>query len=139
MNDNQLIKLVEGIVKVISWYSQSNSKDGELLTSAKQKLLGYSFTFSSAVGEALDTYNRAYAHRKAETARLILEYISNGDAQFKASMKAEIEIKDMRIVESGYESIYRRLKGQQDTINNTISSMMQDIKRLETEFKQTGN
>ncbi len=69
MNDNQLIKLVEGIVKVISWYSQSNSKDGELLTSAKQKLLGYSFTFSSAVGEALDTYNRAYAHRKAETAR----------------------------------------------------------------------
>jgi len=139
MNDNQLIKLVENIVKVISWYSQSNSKDGELLTTAKQKLLGYSFTFSSAVGEALDTYNRAYAHRKAETARLILEYISNGDAQFKASMKAEIEVKDMRIVESGYESIYRRLKGQQDTINNTISSMMQDVKRLETEFKQTGN
>jgi arginine deiminase len=139
MKDNQLVKLVEGIVKVISWYSQSNSKDGELLTAAKQKLLGYSFTFSSAVGEALDTYNRAYAHRKAETARLILEYASSGESQFKASMKAEIEVKDMRLVESGYESIYRRLKGQQDTINNTISSMMQDIKRLETEFKQAGN
>jgi len=139
MKDEQLVKLVEGIVKIISWYSSANSKDGDLLESAKRKLLGYSFTFSSAVGDALDTYNSTYAHRKAETARLILEYVSNGDAQFKASMKAEIDIKDMRIVESGYESIYRRLKGQQDTINNTISSMMQDIKRLETEFKQTGN
>lgn len=139
MSDEQLLKLVEGIVKVVSWYSSANSKDGDLLESAKRKLLGYSFTFSSAVGDALDTYNKAYANRKSETAKKVLEYVSNGDAQFKASMKAEIDVKDMRLVESGYESIYRRLKGQQDTINNTIASMMQDIKRLETEFKQTHN
>ena len=139
MDSKELEQLVEGIVKIISWYSSSNSKDGDLLVSAKQKLLGYSFTFSSAVGDALDSYNRAYAHRKAETARLMLEYVSNGDAQFKASMKAEIDVKELRLVESGLESIYRRLKGQQDTINNTIASIMQDIKRLETEYKQTGN
>ena len=139
MKDEQLVKLVDGIVKVVSWYSQSNCKDGELLTTAKQKLLGYSFTFSTAVGDALKSYNRAYAHRKSETAKKVLEYSSNGDAQFKASIKAEIDVKELRLVESGLESIYRRLKGQQDTINNTIASIMQDIKRLETEYKQTGN
>jgi len=69
----------------------------------------------------------------------VLEYVSNGDAQFKASMKAEVDVKDMRLVEASYESLYRRLKGQQDSINNTIASIMQDLKRLENELKQTGN
>jgi len=139
MKDEQLVKLVEGITGVIQWYSTANSDNGDFLASAKRKLLGYSFTFSGAVGDALDSYNKAYAHRKSETAKKTLEYVSNGDAQFKASMKAEIDVKDMRLVESGYESIYRRLKGQQDSINNTIASIMQDLKRLENEFKQTGN
>lgn len=139
MDNDKLVVLVEGIVKIISWYSQSNSKDGELLTSAKQKLLGYSFTFSKVVGDTLNAYNKAYANRKAETAKKTLEYVSNGDAQFKASMKAEINVKELRLLEAGYESMYRRLKGQQEAINNTIASIMQDIKRLENEFKQTGN
>jgi len=139
MDSKELEKLVESIVKIISWYSQTDSKDGDFLATAKRKLLGYSFTFSTAVGDALDSYNKAYAHRKSETAQKVLEYVSNGDAQFKASMKAEIDVKDMRLVESGYESLYRRLKGQQEAINNTIASIMQDLKRLENEFKQTGN
>lgn len=139
MKDEQLVKLVEGIVGVIQWYSTANSDNGDFLASAKRKLLGYSFTFSSAVGDALDDYNKAYAHRKAETAKKVLEYVSNGDAQFKASMKAEVDVKDMRLVEASYESLYRRLKGQQDSINNTIASIMQDLKRLENELKQTGN
>jgi len=139
MSEEKILKLVDDISKVIIWYSQSNSDNGDFLASAKRKLLGYSFTFSTAVGDALDSYNKAYAHRKAETAKKVLEYVSNGDAQFKASMKAEIDVKDMRLVESGYESLYRRLKGQQEAINNTIASIMQDLKRLENEFKQTGN
>lgn len=139
MDSKELEKLVEGIVKIISWYSQSNSKDGDFLASAKRKLLGYSFTFSNVVGDTLNAYNKAYANRKAETAKKVLEYVSNGDAQFKASMKAEVDVKDMRLLEAGYESMYRRLKGQQEAINNTIASIMQDIKRLETELKQTGN
>ena len=139
MSEEKILKLVDDISKVIIWYSQSNSDNGDFLASAKRKLLGYSFTFSTAVGYALDSYNKAYAHRKSETAKKVLEYVSNGDAQFKASMKAEIDVKDMRLVESGYESLYRRLKGQQEAINNTIASIMQDLKRLENEFKQTGN
>ena len=139
MDSKQLGELVQGISKVINWYSQANSKDGELLTSAKQKLLGYSFTFSAAVGNALSDYNKAYANRKAETAKKVLDYINNGETQFKASLKAEIDLKDIRLLEANYESIYRRLKGQQEAINNTIASIMQDIKRLETELKQTGN
>jgi hypothetical protein len=139
MDSKELEKLVEGISKLINWYSTANSDNGDFLASAKRKLLGYSFTFSTAVGYALDSYNKAYAHRKSETAKKVLEYVSNGDAQFKASMKAEIDVKDMRLVESGYESLYRRLKGQQEAINNTIASIMQDLKRLENEFKQTGN
>ena len=139
MDSKELEKLVEGISKLINWYSTANSDNGDFLASAKRKLLGYSFTFSTAVGDALDSYNKAYAHRKSETAKKVLEYVSNGDAQFKASMKAEIDVKDMRLVESGYESLYRRLKGQQEAINNTIASIMQDLKRLENEFKQTGN
>ena len=139
MKDEQLVKLVEGISKLIDWYSTANSDNGDFLASAKRKLLGYSFTFSKVVGDTLNAYNKAYANRKAETAKKVLEYVSNGDAQFKASMKAEIDVKDMRLVESGYESLYRRLKGQQDAINNTIASIMQDLKRLENEFKQTGN
>jgi len=139
MKDEQLVKLVEGIVGVIQWYSTANSDNGDFLSSAKRKLLRYSFTFSSAVGDALNDYNRAYAHRKSETAKKVLEYVSNGDAQFKASMKAEVDVKELRLVEAGLESLYRRLKGQQSVIENTISSIMQDIKRLETEYKQTGN
>lgn len=139
MDSKELEKLVESISKLIKWYSTANSDNGDFLASAKRKLLGYSFTFSTAVGDALDSYNKAYAHRKSETAKKVLEYVSNGDAQFKASMKAEIDVKDMRLVESGYESLYRRLKGQQEAINNTIASIMQDLKRLENEFKQTGN
>lgn len=139
MGEEKILKLVDDISKVISWYSQSNTDNGDFLASAKRKLLGYSFTFSSAVGDALESYNKAYAHRKSETAKKVLEYVSNGDAQFKASMKAEIDVKDMRLVEAGYESLYRRLKGQQEAINNTIASIMQDIKNLEREYNQTGN
>lgn len=139
MDSKELEKLVEGIEGVISWYSSANSDNGDFLASAKRKLLGYSFTFSKVVGDTLNAYNKAYANRKAETAKKTLEYVSNGDAQFKASMKAEINIKELRLLEAGYESIYRRLKGQQETINNTIASIMQDIKRLELEYKQTGN
>ena len=139
MDSKELEQLVEGISKLISWYSTANTDNGDFLASAKRKLLGYSFTFSNAVGDALESYNKAYAHRKSETAKKVLEYVSNGDAQFKASMKAEIDVKDMRLVEAGYESLYRRLKGQQESINNTISSIMQDIKNLEQELKKTGN
>jgi hypothetical protein len=139
MDSKELEKLVEGIEGVISWYSSANSDNGDFLASAKRKLLGYSFTFSKVVGDALNAYNKAYANRKAETAKKVLEYVSNGDAQFKASMKAEINVKELRLLEAGYESMYRRLKGQQESINNTIPSIMQDIKRLENEFKQTGN
>ena len=139
MDSKELEKLVEGIEGVISWYSSANSDNGDFLASAKRKLLGYSFTFSKVVGDTLNAYNKAYANRKAETAKKTLEYVSNGDAQFKASMKAEINVKELRLLEAGYESMYRRLKGQQEAINNTIASIMQDIKRLENEFKQTGN
>lgn len=139
MDSKELEQLVKGIEGVISWYSSANSDNGDFLESAKRKLLGYSFTFAEVVGDTLDSYNKAYANRKAETAKKVLEYVSNGDAQFKASMKAEVDVKDMRLLEAGYESMYRRLKGQQETINNTIASIMQDIKRLETQLKQTGN
>jgi hypothetical protein len=139
MDSRELEKLVEGISRIVDWYSSSNDKDGELLVSAKQKLLGYSFRFSVLVGEALDVFNSKYAERKSTTAQRIIKYINEGDKQFQASMKAEIDCVNIRLEEGRYEALYRRLKGQQEVINNTISSIMQDIKRLETEYKQTGN
>lgn len=139
MDSKELEQLVEGITGVIQWYSSANSDNGDFLESAKRKLLGYSFTFAEVVGDTLDSYNKAYANRKAETAKKVLEYVGSGAAQFKASMRAEIDVKELRLLEAGYESMYRRLKGQQESINNTIASIMQDIKRLELEYKQTGN
>lgn len=134
---NELEQLTEGISKILSWYSSSNSRDGDLLTSAKQKLCGYSFRFSVIVGDTLDSYRRAYSHRKSETAKKVMEYVKDGDAQFKATMKSEIDVKDMRLVESSYESMYRRVKSQFDIMRDTISSMQQDISTLKAERNES--
>jgi CHASE3 domain sensor protein len=141
MDSKELEKLTSDIEGILALYSGlgADFKDIDRLIVAKRKLSGYLFRFSVLVGESLEAYNTSYAYRKSETAKKVLEYVSNGDAQFKASMKAEIDVKDMRLVEAGYESLYRRLKGQQEAINNTIASIMQDIKNLEREYNQTGN
>ena len=132
MNDKELETLTKGISKVISWYSLGN-KDGDLLTSAKQKLIGYSFRFSVLVGEALGEYNKAYNFRKRNLALKKLEYIQEGDTAAKADLKAELKNYVFRVDEGEAESVYRKVKSQFDLMRDTISSMQQDISTLRKE------
>ena len=132
MNDKELETLTKGISKILSWYSLGN-KDGDLLTSAKQKLIGYCYRFSVLVGESLAEYNKAYNFRKRNLAQKKLEYIQEGDTAAKADLKAELKNYKFRVDEGEAESVYRRVKSQFDLIRDTISSMQQDISTLKKE------
>ena len=132
MNDKELETLTKGISKVVSWYSFS-VKDGDLLTSAKQKLIGYSFRFSVLVGDALAEYNKAYNFRKRNLAEKKLEYIQEGNTAAKADLKAELKNYVFRVDEGEAEALYRRVKSQFDLMRDTISSMQQDISTLRKE------
>ena len=133
MNVKELEILIEGISKVISWYSSNSHKDGELLTSAKQKLCGYSFTFSTLVGDALSEYNKAYNFRKRNLATKKLEYIKDGETAGKAEMKAELKNYVFRVDEGEAEALYRKVKSQFDIMRDIISSMQQDLSILRKE------
>ena len=132
MNDKELEELTKGISKILSWYSLGN-KDGDLLTSAKQKLIGYSFRFSVLVGDALAEYNKAYNFRKRNLAQKKLEYIQEGDTAAKADLKAELKNYKFRVDEGESESLYRKVKSQFDLMRDTINSMQQDISTLRKE------
>lgn len=132
MNGKELETLTKGISKILSWYSLGN-KDGDLLTSAKQKLIGYCYRFSVLVGESLAEYNKAYNFRKRNLAQKKLEYIQEGDTAAKADLKAELKNYKIRVDEGEAESVYRRVKSQFDLIRDTISSMQQDISTLKKE------
>ena len=132
MDSKELDELTKGISKVISWYSFS-VKDGDLLTSAKQKLIGFSFRFSVLVGDALGEYNKAYNFRKRNLAEKKLEYIKEGDSASKAEMKAELKTYKFRVDEGESEALYRKVKSQFDLMRDTISSIQQDISTLRKE------
>ena len=132
MDSKEIDELTEGISKVISWYSFS-VKDGDLLTSAKQKLIGYSFRFSVLVGDALGEYNKAYNFRKRNTAESKLIFMKDGDSASKAEMKAELKAYKFRVDEGEAEALYRKVKSQFDLMRDTISSIQQDISILRKE------
>ena len=139
MDSKELEILIEGISKVVSWYSSNSHKDGELLTSAKQKLCGYSFTFSTLVGDALSEYNKAYNFRKRNLATKKLEYIKDGETAGKAEMKAELKNYVFRVDEGEAEALYRKVKSQFDIMRDIISSMQQDLSILRKEKEDARN
>ena len=136
MDSKELDELTKGISKVISWYSFS-VKDGDLLTSAKQKLIGYCFRFSVLVGDALGEYNRAYNFRKRNLAEKKLVYIKEGDSAAKAEMKAELKAYKFRVDEGESEALYRKVKSYFDTMRDAITSITQDISILRKEYEDT--
>ena len=141
MNNNEIIELTKQIEKIINLYSNLDSdfKDINRLITAKRKLTGYLYRFSVLVGDSLKDYNDSYANRKSLTAQKVLDCIKNGETQFKASLKAEIELKDIRLLEAKHESIYRRIKSQYDSLRDTLQSITQDIATLKNELKSSVN
>ena len=141
MDSKELEQLTSEIGGIVALYSNlgADFKDIDRLIVAKRKLSSYIFRFSVLVGESLESYNKAYANRKSETAQKILDYVSTGDAQFKASMKAEIDVKDMRLLEAEYEAIYRRIKSQYDSLRDMLQSIQQDIATLKMELNEVRN
>ena len=139
MDRQELEELTKGIEGILALYSGlgKDFKDIDRLIVAKRKLSGYLYRFSVLVGDALDQYNVNYANRKSLTAEKILNYVSSGDAQFKATMKAEIDLKDIRLLEASSEAVYRRIKSQYDSLRDTLSSIQQDISTLKMELSDT--
>jgi len=136
MDSKELEELTKGIEGILALYSGlgKDFKDIDRLIVAKRKLSGYLYRFSVLVGDALEQYNVNYANRKSLTAEKILNYVSSGDAQFKATMKAEVELKDVRLLEASSEAVYRRVKSQYDSLRDTLSSIQQDISTLKMEL-----
>lgn len=136
MDRKELEELTKGIEGILALYSGlgKDFKDIDRLIVAKRKLSGYLYRFSVLVGDALEQYNANYANRKILTAEKILNYVSSGDAQFKASMKAEVELKDIRLLEGSSEALYRRIKSQYDSLRDTLNSIQQDISTLKMEL-----
>ena len=141
MDSKELEELTKGIEGILALYSGlgKDFKDIDRLIVAKRKLSGYLYRFSVLVGDALDQYNVNYANRKSLTAEKILNYVSSGDAQFKATMKAEVELKDIRLLEASSEAVYRRVKSQYDSLRDTLSSIQQDISTLKMELSEAKN
>ena len=136
MDSKELEELTKGIEGILTLYSGlgKDFKDIDRLIVAKRKLSGYLYRFSVLVGDALEQYNVNYANRKSLTAEKILNYVSTGDAQFKASMKAEVDLKDVRLLEASSEAVYRRVKSQYDSLRDTLNSIQQDISTLKMEL-----
>ena len=134
---NELDNLIQGIEKVVSWYSGlgPDFKDGQMLTAAKRKLCGLSFRFSTLVGDALENYNNSYSFRKKHLAEKKLEYVESGDTIGKAEMKAELLNYKFRVDEGSNEALYRKVKLQFDICRDTISSMQQDLSILRKELE----
>ena len=141
MDSKELEQLTNEIGGIVALYSNlgADFKDIDRLIVVKRKLSSYIFRFSVLVGESLESYNKAYAHRKSETAKKVLEFVSSGDAQFKASMRAEVEVKDMRLLEAQYEAVYRRIKSQYDSLRDMLQSIQQDIATLKMELNEVRN
>lgn len=141
MDSKELEQLTNEIGGIVALYSNlgADFKDIDRLIVAKRKLSSYIFRFSVLVGESLEIYNKSYAHRKSETAKKVLEFVSSGDAQFKASMRAEVEVKDMRLLEAQYEAVYRRIKSQYDSLRDMLQSIQQDIATLKMELNEVRN
>ncbi len=141
MDSKELEELTKGIEGILALYSGlgKDFKDIDRLIVAKRKLSGYLYRFSVLVGDALEQYNVNYANRKSLTAEKILNYVSSGDAQFKATMKAEVELKDVRLLEASSEAVYRRVKSQYDSLRDTLSSIQQDISTLKMELSDAKN
>ena len=139
MDRKELEELTKGIEGILALYSGlgKDFKDIDRLIVAKRKLSGYLYRFSVLVGDALEQYNVNYANRKSLTAEKILNYVSSGDAQFKATMKAEVELKDIRLLEASSEAVYRRVKSQYDSLRDTLSSIQQDISTLKMELSES--
>ena len=136
MDSKELEELTKGIEGILALYSGlgKDFKDIDRLIVAKRKLSGYLYRFSVLVGDALEQYNVNYANRKSLTAEKILNYVSSGDAQFKATMKAEVDLKDIRLLEASSEAVYRRIKSQYDSLRDTLNSIQQDISTLKMEL-----
>ena len=139
MDSKELEELTKGIEGILALYSGlgKDFKDIDRLIVAKRKLSGYLYRFSVLVGDALEQYNVNYANRKSLTAEKILNYVRSGDAQFKATMKAEVELKDVRLLEASSEAVYRRVKSQYDSLRDTLSSIQQDISTLKMELSES--
>jgi len=139
MDRKELEELTKGIEGILALYSGlgKDFKDIDRLIVAKRKLSGYLYRFSVLVGDALEQYNVNYANRKSLTAEKILNYVSSGDAQFKATMKAEVDLKDIRLLEASSEAVYRRVKSQYDSLRDTLSSIQQDISTLKMELSES--
>lgn len=139
MDSKELEELTKGIEGILALYSglTKDFKDIDRLIVAKRRLSGYLYRFSVLVGDALEQYNINYANRKSLTAEKILNYVSTGDAQFKASMKAEVDLKDVRLLEASSEAIYRRIKSQYDSLRDTLNSIQQDISTLKMELSES--
>jgi len=139
MDSKELEELTKGIEGILTLYSGlgKDFKDIDRLIVAKRRLSGYLYRFSVLVGDALEQYNINYANRKSLTAEKILNYVSTGDAQFKASMKAEVDLKDVRLLEASSEAIYRRIKSQYDSLRDTLNSIQQDISTLKMELSES--
>ena len=138
MDRQELEELTKGIEGILALYSGlgKDFKDIDRLIVAKRKLSGYLYRFSVLVGDALEQYNVNYANRKSLTAEKILNYVSSGDAQFKASMRAEVDLKDIRLLEASSEAVYRRVKSQYDSLRDILSSIQQDISTLKMELSE---
>ena len=139
MDSKELEELTKGIEGILTLYSGlgKDFKDIDRLIVAKRKLSGYLYRFSVLVGDALEQYNVNYANRKSLTAEKILDYVFAGDAQFKASMKAEVDLKDVRLLEARSEAVYRRVKSQYDSLRDTLNSIQQDISTLKMELSES--
>ena len=52
-------------------------------------------------------------------------------------MKAEVDLKDVRLLEASSEAVYRRIKSQYDSLRDTLNSIQQDISTLKMELSES--
>ena len=139
----ELEQYIDEMSKVLRYYAElpSDFNDIERLIVAKRKLVHYSFYFSTEVGNALAIYNNSYNIRKSAYAKCVELNIKGGDSVSKAQIVAEKDVEKLRETEGNAEALYRRVKGYQDALNQSIQSIMQDISYLkqEKEYSKSEN
>lgn len=126
--------ILEQITATINSYEENyKSPSGDLLLNCQDKLTTLLYTFSDDVATAYENYLQAKLDRKMGIADKIESYIAEGMNKTNASMKAEIDSKELYENENKWDSNYKRYKMLLDQGNEVVGALKQRISQLKHE------
>jgi len=133
MNDD--IEIFEKIESIIVWYNRlaKGFQDIQCLIDVRRKLATYSYNVAEITGNLKIDFDNAIFTRKNEFAKAKSKLMKEGFSGTEAEAKAEIQIEEIRRIESSLSGSYSKSKLLLSQINEILSTLNQHIAYLRSE------